>query len=895
MNTMSRRFVRDRRALASALALATLSAGIVGCDELPPSDEEVTSLQSAVVIPGTSVLGFEVLGAWTATSGTLALSTAQRTQGAAALSVGAPVGFTSLTSVALPSGLAPLATLTQAGATVKVDMQIPSPQPNPNFYGALQLFISVPSQGVNNVYLGQKDLLGQQLNAFQTYEYPVPDAVRTKLAGKTYSDLTFTLGLNAPTGVTGKYLFDNLRTTSPASTPVGPVASVDLIAIVTKTPPVNTPGAATFPAGGIQIPDGFHLKLGATGTGTAKLELGFGTTTNITCTYTAAADKKNYKFGSCTTGNKAGDIVSADFAKLTLVSTDPNEATTKVRAQLALNPLGDQLGTKLLPPLPTFWGDTLAEVNTISMAWTNAVIATLPVTSKKVVRMPIPEFAKRKGDGMPMDVLDMTVPPPPNDPPFDFRGDLNNSPDRRPSGMFDAYYSLKGKVEPILKTTPQISFGAHFDATAMVGVRLFEQNIDALSATLEIDTDGGGVGEFDWLQPVGSMSFRASVFGSEVFNETATQDSGFVSEDKSFTIPFNFPPIQIWIFQVQAGITATVGVAISGSIMDNGFQFAPIPLAAVGAHLWGGVNLGIASGGVDVSMDFIRARFPLNTTAQFNLDTSAGGCAAKFTTTVDGKAELSSGGGKIDLVASLGPCPFCISAGWNIATWPGINLGTVQFPSPFPIKVVDQAFPLPKVACTKPLKVTIIQPKTTTVIYKDTPTLGQAQATRKGELVDTDVPCKYLTWTSPNAGAVFTPTTGCNPTVKFNSTGSKTIVVTAQNEYGEVGTSQVKVNVVAKPAGAIPLITSPVDGFISIDGKFTLSGFSQGGSGTVTAVWKRNGTTISTQTVGAGTKVAIPNVTNQTGNGIFTYSLTLTDGSGNANTASVTVTTSLVK
>ena len=180
--------------------------------------------------------------------------------------------------------------------------------------------------------------------------------MRTKLAGKTYSDLKFTIGLNAPSGVTGKYIFDNLRTTSPASTPVGPVAGVDLIAIVTKTPPANTPGDATFTAGGIQIPDGFHLKLGATGTGTAKLELGFGTTTNVTCTYTAAADKKNYKFGSCTTGNKAGDIVPAAFAKLTLVSTDPNQATTKVRAQLALNPLGDQLGTKLLAADPDLLG-----------------------------------------------------------------------------------------------------------------------------------------------------------------------------------------------------------------------------------------------------------------------------------------------------------------------------------------------------------------------------------------------------------------------------------------------------------------------------------------------------------------------------------------------------------
>ena len=85
MNTMSRRFVRGRRALAPALALATMSAGIAGCDQSPPSDEEVTSVQSAVVIPGTSVLGFEVLGAWAVSSGTVALSTTPHTGGGRAV------------------------------------------------------------------------------------------------------------------------------------------------------------------------------------------------------------------------------------------------------------------------------------------------------------------------------------------------------------------------------------------------------------------------------------------------------------------------------------------------------------------------------------------------------------------------------------------------------------------------------------------------------------------------------------------------------------------------------------------------------------------------------------------------------------------------------------------
>ena len=283
---------RDRR-LVLSVAMVGL-CGAAAC-ERPDAGDDTEAVSSAIVIPGTSVLGFETAGAWSVSSGSVAQTTALRTQGAAALQVTAPVNYTTLVSVPLASGLAPLASMTDSGAVLQLDMQMPSPQPNPNYWGAVQLYISVPSKGVNNQYLGQTELLGQQLGTFQTYRFPMTDFVRSKLAGQSYTDRTSTIALNAPVGVQGRYVFDNLRSTSPTARPVGSVPSVDVTASLATSPTVNTPGLATFAAGTIEIPASFHVRVGNAGTGTAKLELGFGTTTAVSCTYNASSDKTAYE------------------------------------------------------------------------------------------------------------------------------------------------------------------------------------------------------------------------------------------------------------------------------------------------------------------------------------------------------------------------------------------------------------------------------------------------------------------------------------------------------------------------------------------------------------------------------------------------------------------------
>src|SRR5690349_12882137 len=99
------------------------SVHLLGCasasDDHVHDREGVTSVSEALT--NDDVLGFESLSGWSATAGTLALST-DRVQGASSLAV-SNVGYTQLTSAPLSSvpGLA-------AGGSVK--LQLPTNQPN---------------------------------------------------------------------------------------------------------------------------------------------------------------------------------------------------------------------------------------------------------------------------------------------------------------------------------------------------------------------------------------------------------------------------------------------------------------------------------------------------------------------------------------------------------------------------------------------------------------------------------------------------------------------------------------------------------------------------------------------------------------------------------------------
>lgn len=149
-----------------------------------------------------NVMGFEDLS-WTSTPpGVLSLSTNPRTQGCYAISVGGG-GYTVLNSARFAT---PLPGITP---TLKLDVFVPAGQPNPNWFGAVQLYASCPSGGMYNAYLGQAELTGKPTGAFSTVSYSVPQDVRNTLAG-SHNDCFFSVATNVnatPTAV----VVDNLR------------------------------------------------------------------------------------------------------------------------------------------------------------------------------------------------------------------------------------------------------------------------------------------------------------------------------------------------------------------------------------------------------------------------------------------------------------------------------------------------------------------------------------------------------------------------------------------------------------------------------------------------------------------------------------------------------------
>jgi hypothetical protein len=147
------------------------------------------------------VLGFETPGAWSSPSASLTLSTTH-TQGSRSLEV-ATSGWNEIVSARLSSlGTEPI-------LSISYDVRVPAEPVNPWWFGETQLYVTLPSQGLYNRYLGRFDLAGAPAGQFTTVSYAVPQDVTQKL-GASYSDLSFSIALNTPAG-SKSHLLDNLR------------------------------------------------------------------------------------------------------------------------------------------------------------------------------------------------------------------------------------------------------------------------------------------------------------------------------------------------------------------------------------------------------------------------------------------------------------------------------------------------------------------------------------------------------------------------------------------------------------------------------------------------------------------------------------------------------------
>ncbi len=779
-----RRPFRANGLKGAALATAFI-ASVAGQIPLPPLD-----LSSEIT-------GFEAPSGWVVKSNSAATrvsSTTTRTQGSFAYALVNPPGLATLTSLPVTSTTKALAGVSEAGAILEVDVMLPAEDGNT---GSLKLSVSSFSRGISNELIGEVDLSKFRTGIYSTMQFPIPDRVRTALGNATFKDLVFELVLSSPrtdipAASARQYLFDNLRVhsvplvdaTTGTKPPAGYGGSVNLEAIG------DAPATQSFTIGAVQVPDSFHLTEGSAGTTTVTLALGHDGNPAFTCTYDAdPADTsgQSYIVKSCTGGVRAGDLVGANFAQLAIAGASP---LMKLRAQLARNPIGDLVGSGIVPPMPTFWGkfDTCVpapvqgKVHTTSSSCDNQVAEankivtdySNKVSDAKVVPnwivTPTPDGALRHGNGLPnpnrpgavsakveaKNIAPLDTPQT-NDFPFDNSGHVNEG------GDFDAYWRLNGDFN----TSSDSSTGngsTHFDAEFSGHVVLFGGDVNVVSVSATADTTSGN-------SPSATGSAHMFVLGIEIPGGGSADASTGFNFNISETEDVNVFEVRYWIFALEAGVTFSGGVNTTGTLAATGFNLSVGPFADMGAHIFGGIDVGFASGGVDARADLLNVSTPLTAQAGLLINTAPQSCSLAVDIDLNGSVIISSLGGEIDLVATFGDCPICYTVSHNLLTWSPITSTTQNLFSVGPTNLA--AVPLPVLLCpVPPFNVTIQSP---------TISVPQSLPQKLVATANNTVGTVNCTWSGFQSGDTPPSPQGCEAQATFGNLGPRTLAVNAVN------------------------------------------------------------------------------------------------------------------
>jgi hypothetical protein len=811
------------------MALAALPIVGAACDrpeDIEPGSGGAEEVEGAATTTAGSdtTLDFESTSSWTASGGSRS-STTTRTHGAKAVTFNKTARDAHVVSIKIGHTAKALSGLGDAGSSFAIDV---APPAGTSPTGDIRLRMSCPSRGINNVDLGRASLTGARPGFFQTLKFAIPNNVRTALGGKSYSDLTFDISVNVGSSTAGTYRLDHLRVQSHGADPnLGAAKSADLVAQRTYRPSLIEVGQADFPAAVAQVPQSFPVKLGKAGTGDASLELGYAGTPAVTCSYKGDG-AMSFVLASCTNGVKAGDIVGADYAKLIVNGGDPTAGPTKVKAQIVLNPAGDVAGPNVIPPLPTFWGSNGTEASKIVTDFFNAANKN-PATEERWIKAPAPTWAKRNGDGSPNDNL-VGVAPPPNDPPFDQEGHLNAGSD------WDAYWRLNGNL-----TTESANNRArtHLEATFGAHAVVWGSDKEVAKVHTVVDTDQGEVQQDGFRQPTATGSLEVFLMGSQIFQKSASPQDGF---DVKFNREqnFNLPPIGIWIFSIQLGLNTSVGLEAKGTISFAGMAFNFTPSASAGVHIFGGVNIGVASGGIDAVIDLLKISAPVNASALWRVTTSPDECGGFIDLDLHASVKLSTLGGHVNLVAELGICPFCYHDSWEIFSWDPIDLGEKKL---FQFNQTGKIFSLPGSLCLAPLEVHITAPPTDPHPIAGIPVQAGGNARRPATAGSASfaVPCSGLVWTDPPMTGNTTIGTGCTPVLNLALAGWHKLVLTATDSFGETGTAEQWILVDDPPVALTAQIVTPVEGQQFFRGPppegMLIQGAAAGGSGQYTMRW----------------------------------------------------------
>jgi hypothetical protein len=655
--------------VGKGLALISLAV-LAACQSTPETETRRDALTFA------DTLGFEAVSGWTVTQGqvqSVALTTT-RTQGASALALTKPSGNVRIDSAKLASTTPELMKI-ERGAYAALDFMIPTEQVSPYWTGALQMYISVPSRNLYNAYLGQVELTGMRTAVYTTLLFKIPDATADVIKGATFSDLTFGIALTVPTNSPGVYRIDNLRIKGkkpPAptdETQITPGQSILLVASKAYSPAATTVAQQTFTQGVIQIPASFHAVTGAVGTGSATFEYTLGTAANVVCQYTAdASTGRDYKFASCAGGARAGDLVPATFVRLTIVNGASAAGTTKVRAQIALNPVEDDLLAGL-PPIPTYFGTTAADVaaslNGFVQAQRNWQVSGFVRLHLPTPAIPVQDSVIRNGTALPPTRSSNT------DPPFGLSGRLTGS------DLADAGWHANGSIDAPIDTNGARNTSFDLDVGADIWLLGVQTTIVGLTGHAESHTPAPSAGSIP--PSSGTAHFCYGYFGVAQTCQDFSGTAGINKEIANVTPHFALPSINYWIFSIAASIDFSLQATLTGGFTPSGVGLAINPTASISATLRGGLSVGgFVGAGLFVTAKLIGLSVPINVGISASLNLQPGACSVQVNETLTAQAILTAGSGTIGYYVEAGVCCGCfVELCWrdegDIYSWPGYS------------------------------------------------------------------------------------------------------------------------------------------------------------------------------------------------------------------------------
>lgn len=828
------------RAVSGVASLAALGA-LSACSG-SPAQQPANNIQShQAAATGTTSLdatAFDSPSLWHVTQGSVSAlqATTQRTSGSAALAVVQPSGYTRIESSALAStsaGLAGLAT----GAKVAVDINIPSQQANPYWYGAVQMYFSCPSHNIYNGYLGQVELTGKRTGVYQTIRFAIPDYVASAIAGTTFSDLTVGIVINVPQNSPGTYLLDNLRlknsvlpaAPSPDSTGAWTVAegqSTTLVAWKSMTAGVaDQVGTASFTQALVQVPQSLHVVKGAAGGGSASLVLGLTGGTGATCTFSGDSTGANYVLASCTGGFKAGDLISADSATLTVISADANSAKTKIQVQLALNPAGDDI-VQGLTPIPTWFGASAAEIAATLDAFTQAQ-KNWQITDNVAVHLPTPALnlydSETTNDGVP------TPAPGDTDPPFKKTGALTNN------DMADARWGLNGSID--VSTDSAGTRHTHFDNTVGSDIYILGQKITLFSVSATVDATSpapnvGGTGS-------SSSKYCYSYFGHTEECKSASGDLATPVDLFRDSNSLTFFEFNWWVFHVAASGGLDIYATVQGTVTPNGLNLVFTPGAGLWFKVEAGVAIGFAGGGLWGKVYLFEVDIPITVAASVTANMDPRVCTQTVKESFSGQLKFSALGGKLGYYIEGGvTCGLWDGLCWRddetIFSWKGLEKSYDIIPA---VDLVNATTALPSSECALPGNADgqIDYPGSGEQFPQGTSSYLLADFSRtilpdpvpaNYIALPTYIDCKYFTWSSSDTSDVITAVSGqaigCMPQIVYGNPGTRTISVVASDPALGNGYGSVQVTVSATlPNAPVPTITSTAACNVSAQGTAT--------------------------------------------------------------------------